>query len=284
MTLGIGTICESGECIVLASDRRITYGATPIGPNDDASKQYRLRPLKCCVLVAGRMSTSHAIFSQFQETVLNLKDKDTPPELLMNLFDDARFRELKRIYDWELKHRCGFTLHEWATGKISGTKMNKLIVEAGLIILENIPLRSEMIVAGFVRDWGVFFKASQKQKIEEETSPGTYVIGSGSILAMEQLNKRGQNVHMTLGRTLLHVYEAMLKAQSKTVGPPPELVTVIRKREAKLLVYPLVQLETWRREYESRTNTASLDDSHLAAREVAHRLRYLKEDDLDKFE
>jgi len=283
MTLGLGMLCEHGNCVVLASEQRATYqtlGSKQLSPNDECGKQFHLEPLNCVVSVAGSNSTCHAVYSQFAHMVLNLKDKDNvPTELLMTLLDAARFREMRRVYDWELKKKMGVTLKQWAAGKVPGIKFHRLFVEYGLSILENTPFKVEMIVGGFAGNYGMFFKASQKSKLEEETSPGVYAIGTGQVDAMEQLNKRGQNVHMSLGRTLLHVYEAMLKAQSRTVGPPPKLVAVIMRGEPRMLVYPLHSLETWRKTYESRPDTVSLDTSMVAKQEIMNRLRILEKEE-----
>lgn len=283
MTLGIGVMCERGDCVVMASEQRATYGNTgntSIDPNDECGKQYQLRPLKIFVNVAGSMSTCHAVFSQIAHEIDALGEKpDVFPELLMKIIDAARLREIRRIYDWEIKRSMGISLSELAKGKLPSGKMHKLIVRAGLHILKQAPFNAALIVGGFCGSHGLFFRASQKEIIQEETSPAVYAIGNGQVAAMRQLNKRGQNIHMSLPRTLLHVYEAMHVAQSKYVGPPPKAVAVIRKHEDRVMLYPLRSLEGWRKTYESRQSTAGLDDSSLAGKEVLFRLKVLGDSD-----
>ena len=282
MTLGIGAMCDKGETLVLASEGRVTYGETPIAPNERGLKQFYLKPHRVLVCVAGRISHGHAIYSQFAHTVDQIKDKEhLPQELFMRLLDEARFREFRRICDWTLRTKVGFSLSQWHTGKIKGVRMNRLIVECGRTIFESTRLPVEMIVAGFSGEFGVFFRAIRERLSEEETNPALFAIGTGQVTAMDHLNRRGQNSHMSLGRTLLHIYEAMLLAQSKSVGPPPEYVMIIRKRVPQILVYPLLSLETWRKAYESKPNTASLDESSVAGAEVLNRLRELREADVD---
>jgi len=282
MTLGIGVMCDKGETLVLASEGRITYGETPIVPNEKGLKQFYLKPHKVLVCVAGKLSHGQGIYSQFHHTIDQLEEQgDLPQEVFMRLLDSARARELKRIADWTLKTKVGFSLHEWHTGTVKGVRMNRLIVECGKTIYENTRLPVEMIVAGFSGGYGVFFKAIRERLSEEETHPGVFAIGSGQLAAMQQLNKRGQNSHISLGRTLLHIYEAMLLAQSKSVGPPPEFASIIRKDVPQILVYPLRSLETWRKAYESRASTASLDETPITGVEVMNRLRYLREADVD---
>ena len=242
MTLGIGVLCDHGETFVLGSERRASYGTTgtvPVGPNDECGKQFYLKPHRIFVSVAGSMSTCHAVYAQLAHMVRNLKEPtNLPAELLMTLIDEARLHEIRRIYDWQMKRKMGLTLHQWASGKLPrGVKIPRLVVEYGMAVLEQTPFKCELIVGGFVGEHGMFFKASQKEHIQEETSPGVYAIGIGQTSAMRHLNERGQNVHMTLPRTLLHVYEALHLSQSEYVGPPPELLIVVRKRESRIMVY-----------------------------------------------
>ncbi len=286
MTLGIGVLCDHGETMVIGSEKRATYGATgnvPIGPNDECGKQFYLKPHRVFVSVAGSMSTCHAVYAQLAHLIDHLKEPNKiPPELMMTLIDEARFHELRRVYNWQMKRKMGVTLHEWATGKLPrGIKMHDLIVKYGLEILNHTPFKCELIVAGFVGEHGLFFRAAQKEIIQEETSPGVYAIGIGQADTMRHLNKRGQNVHMTLPRTLLHVYEALYLSQSQYVGPPPELLLVVKKRDSRIAVFPTAFLEGWRKTYESRAITASLDDSGIAAGDVLHRLRELKVSDAE---
>ncbi len=282
MTLGIGVLCNHGETMVIGSEQRATYGTTgsiPIGPNDECGKQFYLKPHRVFVSVAGSMSTCHAVYAQLAHLVDHLKEPDKiPPELMMKLIDEARFHELRRIYNWQIKKKMGVTLHEWAAGKLPrGIKMHGLIVRYGLEILKHAPFKCELIVAGFVGENSLFFRASQKEIIQEETSPGLYAIGIGQADAMRHLNKRRQNVHMSLPRTLLHVYEALYLSQSQYVGPPPELLLVVSKRDDRVAVYRTALLENWRKTYKDREITASLDDSAIAAKEVSARLSELKE-------
>jgi hypothetical protein len=233
--------------------------------------------------VAGSLSTCHAVYSEFANSVDGVEDKDSIlPELMMNFIDAARFRELRRVYDWELKQRVGISLHQWATGRLPNRlKMHKLVLNAGLSILKSAPFKCQLICAGFVGGRGMFFCASMKGKLQEETSPGVYAIGSGAVKAIEHFNRRGQNVHTGLPRALLHLYEAMHIAQSSTVGPPPKLAIVIRNRADAVYVYPLQSLEAWRKTYESRASTHNLDDSGVAAKEIQFKLRFLKESDTE---
>jgi len=132
--------------------------------------------------------------------------------------------------------------------------------------MEAAPFRVGLIVAGFMRGQTMFFRAVQKERLQEETSPGIYVIGSGQVHAMDVLNRRVQNTHMSLARTMLYVHEAMTAARiEKTVGSAQGYI--VMKRERRILFVPstLPILEDWRKAYARRSSTASLDDSRLAS-------------------
>jgi len=78
MTLGVGVLCERGECVVMASEQRASYGSTarPLSPNDECSKQFYLRPIKCFVNVAGSLSVCHAVYSEIAHKIDSLSETE----------------------------------------------------------------------------------------------------------------------------------------------------------------------------------------------------------------
>src|SRR5258708_16764221 len=105
MTIGIGCICESGDCIVLASDMRANYGTSPVGPNDNCGKLFTLGknfPVMACI--AGRNSECHAVISQivFAMRKFHLRKK-IAREHVMQVIDDSRAREMLTLYDLTLR-------------------------------------------------------------------------------------------------------------------------------------------------------------------------------------
>jgi hypothetical protein len=278
MTIGIGCICERGDCVVLASDMRATYGTTLVGPHDYCGKLFTLGkhfPVMACV--AGRMSECHAVISQIVHTMRRIHRRTKiPRELVMQVIDDARAKEMRKIYDWTLKAKMGISLQQWAKGKFRGG-MDDLVLRAGLSFMEDTPFRVELVVAGFIRGQTMFFRGAQKNRLEEESSPGVYVIGSGQIHAMNVLTRRQQNHGASLPRTLLHVHEAMIAARAeKTVGTAAGYI-VMRKHVARMTFIGASSptLESWRKAYADRATTASLDDSRVAAMDIYQQLKYL---------
>lgn len=189
MTIGIGCICERGECIVMASDMRATYGTSPIGPNDACGKVFRVGPFNLMACVAGGMSPCHAVISQLfvRARALNRKKRITREDVMLAI-DESRGRELRRIYDWAMQAEWGITFNQFALGKVPGGKLDSLLVRAGYHLLERAAFKVELIVAGFVRSQTMFFRAAGKRPLEEESSPAVYAIGSGEIAAMTGRN------------------------------------------------------------------------------------------------
>ena len=175
-----------------------------------------------------------------------------------------------RIYDWTLKSKIGISLHDFF-GRKRRNALNEFVIRAAQSLLEAAPFRVELIAGGFMRGQTMFFCAKQKDRLQEETSPGIYAIGSGQVSAMEVLNRREQHTHRSLASTVLHVHEAMLAARraGTTVGAPQGYI-VMRKREPRILFVPssLPILEDWRKAYASRSSTANLDDSRLASQHI----------------
>jgi hypothetical protein len=281
MTIGIACVCERGECIVMASDMRATYGTTPIGPNDATGKVFRLGSYNTMVCVAGSMSSCHAVISQLVVGVRKFsRFKKVYREHVIGAINHARIKELQTVYDWSIRTYLGISLHEWATGKVPSGKLDDLILRAGAKRLEDTPLKVELIVAGFMRSQTMFFRAAQKQPLEEESAPGVYAIGTGQVAAMRRLNRRGQHVAMSLPRTLLHVHEAMIAAHNsdpRRIGRPLAYL-VMRKRVPRTLYLKAAApiLESWRKAYRNRRNTGSLDDSKIAATDIYQQLEFLR--------
>jgi hypothetical protein len=281
MTIGIGVICERGECIVIGSDMRATYGTTPVGPNDNCGKVFRLADFPCMACVAGKMSSCHAVISQLVAQIKTLSRKRgmIPRELIMQAIDEARSREIRRLYRWAMETSWGISLREFARGKVPGGKLDSLLLRAGYSLLKGTPLPVEMIMGGFIRGQTMFFRAAQKENLQEESSPGVYVIGTGQVAAMRRLNRRGQHVSMSLPRTLLHLHEAMYAARNanrRHVGRAIGYI-VIRQREPKVLFIAADApvLENWRKVYRGRRNTGSLDDSKVTSLDIYQQLKIL---------
>ncbi len=129
------------------------------------------------------------------------------------------------------------SLDEWKSGKVPGTgKMSPLVVRAGKALMQATRLPIEALIAGFAEEEQlIFYKANGKKHLESVVSPGVQVIGTGGELAMNHLNRRGQNMSHSFSRSLLHVVEALDEARKEphgTVGNPAWIFVIDKKGEA----------------------------------------------------
>ena len=247
MTVGIGVLCEGAECIIVASDMRVTYHGMGVNPHDRAGKQYGFEPFNLCAAIAGSTSSTHAIISELSQNLRNLiKAKLKQPkrhvflEHIRDCLEDSRKKELRRIQACEMSSQLGCELHDWLAGKLpTGEPFNDRAHREGMRILAGVrkEFRSKVgiIVAGFLKSGPVFLRGLGFEPVEDAASPAVYVIGgTGAVEAMRVLIERQQNVEMGIARSLLHVYEALRAAKiDKGVGDAASYV-VMRPLTARL--------------------------------------------------
>ena len=270
MTIGIGLLCEGGGTAVLASDMRTTYGAAQVRHSDRGGKQYDFPPYLLAGATAGKISISHAVISEFTECLHGLlKAKQEQPgriivlEHVMQCIDHARKKELRKLQDCAVNAVIGAPLRFWLKGRTPDGPLGNSAFVNGLAALRRVrdELRNDLglIVLGWVDNSPVFLKAIGAEPLAESASPPIYAIGSGRIAALNALNRREQDIEMTLARSVLHVYEALKAARKeKTVGPPDWYI-VIRKDKMWRFNCEAPLLREWYRAYKKRPNTASLD-------------------------
>jgi 20S proteasome alpha/beta subunit len=283
VTVGIGVLCEGGECAVIASDMRATYGKTKVDPHDKAGKQFAFPPFNISGAIAGSPSSTHAVFSELanQLRILILawqraRDKNLPAEIqfehIRNAIEFARKKELRRLQSCAMESELGVSIYDWIAGKLpTGQPFNEYAMREGLRVLKQV--KSEMdfkvgiILAGFLREDAIFLRGIGAYPIEESATPSIYVIGGkGAIDALQVLVNRNQDVEMGIARTLLHVYEALRAAKSdKGVGEPSGYLVIrphtTRRPNGIQRIFPNHPLlEQWSKEYKLR------DSESLATR------------------
>jgi 20S proteasome alpha/beta subunit len=240
VTIGIGILCDGGDTAILASDMRVTYGKSPVPQSDHAGKQYDFSPYLLAATIAGRASTNEAVVSSVSHELAKLlaTKKEHPDKLFVSehvrrIMDFARKQELRKQQECAIEGELGISLSNWQAGNLpNGQKMDDLALRWGLTVLKRVKqeLRSQLglVIIGFAENGIVFMRGIGAEPTEETTTPEYYVVGSGSVAAIEVLTKRRQGIYTTMARSLLHVYEALKAARrrEKTVGPPAAYVVV----------------------------------------------------------
>jgi 20S proteasome alpha/beta subunit len=266
VTIGIGVVCDHGNYVVLASDKRASY--KNLQPNDETGKIFDFDPLRLVGTVAGRLGTLHEIVGelsvQFDKLAKKRSGKPIYREHVENAIDEARFRQLARRYRWAARANYGLTWEQLLTGKLPHGEMNRVAWEDIKQTVFSVSLMAEIIVGGYVADEPVLFKAAGKQEIEGSADPPVFVIGStGAAYAMEHLNRRGQNIFSSFAQTVLHIHEAMEIARKKDegghIGRCDAYVVLHRHRQGfEQFPHACHLLRGWAKAYAKRDTTTSL--------------------------
>ncbi len=282
LTIGIGVVCEDSNCVVLASDMRMTYGSG-IRTHDLSGKQWDLPlPFRGAAAAAGKMWCVQPYVDELYVQLKMLGERKAEEqrieiEEVENAVNDTRHRIHWRICDWEMRRTYKFGLSEWQRGEVSGGKLDPLILTAGKELIKNTDFPAHMLLAGFIDDRLVWIRADRRNQLQTNVSPGIFVIGSGGAIhdAMNHLIFREQSAERGLPSSLLHVYEALKKARrDKTVGAAAHYFIAWRNSQ-RVERFPADShlLKGWAKAYKDRTNTTSLDTKKLAELQVEMQLQ-----------
>jgi hypothetical protein len=277
MTVGIGVLCGGGTTAVISSDMRASFRGG-ISPNDVSGKQWDFDvpyPLMACV--AGKLCLCQPLVDELQNYLAkNVPRDQVYAEHIENAINHARARTFARTVDWQMKMAYCMGIKEWQRGKVPHGKMDATVHAELTKFVDGVEFPVEVIVLGFLPDMNIaFFKASRKNIIEQSTSPGIYVIGSGGALAMDHLNARGQGLHSGLPSTLLHISEALEKAKAVSdgsVGEAQALMIIHKDGRMQRLPSAAPVLSEWKTAFRNRTSTASLDGSDAAWNQLKFQL------------
>jgi len=272
MTVGLGLICESGDCVILCSDIR-SRSRTVSVPHDWTGKQYPFPPYDIAATIAGDTSSTHAIVSEFSAWLSalikhkqNNKDFEIYFEHIRAALEKSRKKELRRLQICALSASIGVEVNDWIAGKLSdGRNINNYLQIQGLQVIrevgEGMWKKAQIIVGGFIRHKPFLLRGVGKRAAEDGPTPALFVIGGiGAKNAQEVLHRRGQSSEMGIARSLFHAYEAMAEAKKhdQSVGKMDSFV-VIRKRGISgrggisrfKWNHPI--LKTWAKQYKRKT-------------------------------
>jgi 20S proteasome alpha/beta subunit len=217
VTACIGALTLVGPSIILAADTRVTHGVPPVGPNDQAGKQYPLPPYNFATAIAGSVSECHDFVGRLVQRMEVLSNADRNPyrEEVMEAINDARFQVFRPKLDQALRSNLGITLQEWHDRFVPPAEFDIMAERFGMQVVRATPLNVSCIVGGFTEENTFFFRARGMEHLQSESSPGVHAIGSGSLHAMNQLNKRGQNLAYGLARTVFMFTKRCLRPSKR---------------------------------------------------------------------
>lgn len=273
MTVGIGVLCERASCVILASDTRGSWPHNPISAHEECGKQWDFPYFPLAASVAGSFSSAQPFIDQLTVQIAALgKKKHVYCEHFENAIDYARFRYFLKRVDWRLKMTMGLPYTMWRRAKTPrGHDIHPVLIRVGLKIFDETSLPVQLILAGFLNDGRlIFYRADQKAAIDQSTSPGVLVIGTGAVAAMDHLSRRGQNADCSLARSLLHVHEALKKARriDQYVGRPSAYFVIRKNGQMGRFPADSRLLRNWAKVYGKRKTTWSLQNSKIADEHV----------------
>ena len=241
MTIGIGALCESGDCVILGCDTRASYEAEHhLNPNDWTSKFYDL-PHNCFAIVAGTLAQCHDVCLHLTAAFKNLKE---PFELdaARNAINEGRFSKYRQKAEDRILAKFGLSLADWQR-----LPHNAAVYRGGTNIFRNLSINVGIIVAGFRNKnpadnvpgstHAILFRAVGKGALDSENN--YTVIGSGNKEAMRVLDRRGQNSHRSWQRTAIDVIAALKasrRANTRSVGSPDDLILIFQNEIKRLPV------------------------------------------------
>jgi hypothetical protein len=237
MTIGIAVICDGGSTILLACDRRASCsGPTPIA-SDSCGKMFAPIAGKFFAVIAGSVNSCQ-MFEGYLAERLKRFDGSLPGQDESKVeMQEARTQLVTVLADESLRRELGISFNRFVSDETLSPKTHR---QARKIVSETSP-EIEVIAAGFADQGGVILAFSGKGEIQETTTPGYHVIGSGAGLAHYWFALRRQRVHMTAARSYWHLREAMqFAAMDPSVSVDNECIAI-----RKSGVFPLEKAQDY---------------------------------------
>lgn len=263
MTVGTGTLCnyrEQGNSFILLSvDDKASYANPRIAPNNNCGKFRDLLPDPFCLSISGAIDVCDGVVAEFHEKIKQRREKREDhliyPDDLRVAIREARRYEYGQFLKDELQGYLNISMEEWMKSS------NKEISRKGFLIARAARLHFpvHIIAGGFTAGNAVLMRSPGA--CITEMGVGPYVVGSGSVEALNHLNRRSQNHHYTAARSILHMDEAMDKARRahpKTVGHPVDYVAI--RQNGEIMRFPAKSplLKKWRNDFKKK-DTSIID-------------------------
>ncbi|MBZ5647652.1 MAG: hypothetical protein LAN37_10560 [Acidobacteriia bacterium] len=229
MTIGLGVLCESGKCIVMAADTRGTFpDELRIAAHEQIGKQFDL-PRRFGCNIAGDSGLCWGVNSELHQQMESLPE-EFGPDHIRNAIREAQFYELTNLANYALKRHLGITVGEWKSETLPAW-----LREQGKKIINTTTLPMQIAVGGFCSNGAALWQAdfANPPDIREWSA-----IGSGSPAAVDALCRSKTEVHITLQRAVFSVTLALRAARrhakkmnpnNPDIGRPADYVVITPK-------------------------------------------------------
>ena len=258
MTVGIAAICDDGNAIVMAADRRLTYeNSAALYHDGEHPKIIRVSP-QAAIAVTGGITESDLAMEKLSSAI-SLPDLTTVSQIADGLHrccQHIRREHLSR----SLTTRWVDLSFDDFTKQAMDKQSNSIISEV-FAAIKGFNLNLAVLLAG-IDNAGAHVYCSTDAIITTHRNPGFTAIGSGSMQALNAIARSGHVSTRSIGESLYWVYAAKRAAEFATgVGPQTDML-VIRSNEASWFV-PQSAIETLHDVYD-RLNQPALSKEDAA--------------------
>jgi hypothetical protein len=237
MTIGIGIVCDGGETILLSCDKRASYGNPPSLVTDSCGKLFASIEGKFYVVIAGTVNACQMFEGYLAEHLKQFNGQIPSLDAAKTAMLDARTRLHSVLSDDQLRRELAISLEQ-----VHGSPdLSRQTMRQARKIIREIDVPIEVIAGGFASAGGIILAFSRMSEIQETTTPGFHIIGSGGELAHSWLCFRNQDVHMTAARSYWHLREAMFFASINPTVSKESICVAIRKAG----VFPLERAQEY---------------------------------------
>jgi 20S proteasome alpha/beta subunit len=239
MTVGIATICENGDAIIMAADRLTTLVEANQITEMDAKKLVPLTP-QIAITSAGTMQDSEYVSERLRHAS-NLLTHQSVYQVANRLRRScARIRE-RQIEERIIRPSLAISFSEFSAACLT----NQLTTIAANVMdkVTGFKLNLELLVAG-IDDSGAHLYWVNNQQVNSYSGLGYMAIGVGSTLAAVSLARYGgSSSHWTTAEATYRVYEAKrLSQETNLVGGKTDMMLLSKGKEPEYLSDELIQL------------------------------------------
>jgi 20S proteasome alpha/beta subunit len=202
MTVAFGVLCDKGNSIILGADRRASYGG--YSTNDACGKVFDMADRRFYAVIAGDISVAHMLESEIAHRIEQLAKFSL--EAVKQEITEARTHIHATRCDEALRSALAISIDQYH----HDNALRQELKDEALNVIRSTDMPVDLILAGFDDQGGpVLLGVYGKDPIREESSPGYFIIGSGSGLLHAWLTFRKQNVFMSPQRTFYHLLEGL---------------------------------------------------------------------------
>ncbi len=229
MTVAIAAICDSGKCVVIASDQMHTDMRTLVNFETQASKLEQITPMSLLLSACDNTSTLRAIVNSVKPRIRELHE--TPIVRLAEMMRDGyRMVHLQQLDELLIVPSLGPDYVRMRDNGVSlpdYLKNQPSTYERIVLQMSQHNIGVELLVAGIDRLGAHLFRVNHPGVSQNIEQLGYTAIGVGKFHAATRLQVAAQTQFTDLNATLLNVYSAKRASEvAPGVGVKTEMAII----------------------------------------------------------